>query len=165
MKNVVIYEDDEKRVEVLGWFDYAIRHLKPQQHKLSETFLERMIPLVYAKLSAAGVEIKTPDKAYSNVAPIFAYGTGVVFKEPFDVFENAQEIICAVEDIRADKDFIQEAIEFYNSTTLPDNTNIHFQIFDRTYDRVDGWFAYVSPEKITILFWGYDSPINQPDNV
>jgi hypothetical protein len=30
MKNVVIYEDNEKRVEVLGWFDYAIRHLKPQ---------------------------------------------------------------------------------------------------------------------------------------
>lgn len=90
MKNVVIYEDEEKRVEVLGWFDYAIKHLIPQQFKLSERFCEQMVPLVYAKLSAEGVEIKTPkDKAYSNVAPIFAYGTGVIFKEPFNVFSDA----------------------------------------------------------------------------
>lgn len=127
MKKVVIYEDNEKKIEILEWADYLIRHLTPQQFKLSDNFIERMVPLVYAKLSAKGVEIKTPkDRAYSNVAPIFAYGTGVVFKEPFDVFENAQEIVCAVKDIRADKDFIQEAIEFYNSTTLPDNTNIYF---------------------------------------
>ena len=160
MKMITIYEEGEYKVEVPAWFDYAIKHLTPQQNKLSEKFLERMIPLVYAKLSAEGVEIKTPDKAYSSVAPIFAYGTGVIFKKPFDVFGEVQEFICSVEDIHKEKDFIRDGIEFYNETSLPPDTNIHFQIFERPYANVDGWLAYASPERIIILFWSYDSPIN-----
>jgi hypothetical protein len=158
MENILLYEDEEQKIEIAGWFDYWLNYIHVSQIKLSEKFLERMIPLVYAKLSAAGVEIKSPDKAYCGKAPIFTYGTAVNFVEPFTVFNDVQEYFSIYPVLRDNLDAIRESIEIYNSMEMPEGTAIYYQIFERPYQDIDGWLAYTSKEKIIIMFWGYKEP-------
>lgn len=119
--------------------------------------LGALIPLVYAQLTSMGVNTKVKDKSYCSKAIILVYGIGIGLIKPFDVFNDIIEQISLSTNLLENKEAIYEFVDYYNNF-FEDDQKIYLKIFDNPVERVRGWLAYVSPEEISILFFGYKDP-------
>lgn len=157
LKNEVIYDDGDVRVEIAGWFNYWLNYIRIEQIPLSKVFLERMIPLIYAQLSASGVDIKKPEKSYCSKATIFCFGAPLAFLPPFDKLNCVAELMENIYDLYKQKNEIEQAIQEFNQSDLIDG-EIHYNIFEKPYKEICGWLAFVNEKEIDILFFGHKAP-------
>lgn len=157
-KNYILYEDDTKKIEVDGWFHYCLQSMKTKQFAIPTLTLNALIPVVYAQLTAKGVNIKVDNKAFCSKVIILSTGAMISFLEPFDKFNDAADIISMSIDVDKEREEIEQMFDIYNELILKENEKVYVGIFDEEVDKVKGWLAYTDGEELLILFWGFNKP-------
>lgn len=158
MENIVIYEDDNTKIEVSGFLDYYLNNIHVPTIGLNEKHFQALSPFMNTRLSEYNNKIyKT---SYWGRAPIFQFGKYIQFAQPFDIFMDAQAFICSCEhDITKNTKQTESAVEL---VYFKHEGHFIAHIFYEKIYGIQGYFAYVDEKEknILIMFWGYEPPDN-----
>lgn len=88
--NVLIYEDEDMKVEIDEVFDRMLRELQPKDYILDDNDLEEVLDKVFEILKEQNIK-PCKIKVASNV-PIIKSMSSVKFQSPYDVFNG--QIFC-----------------------------------------------------------------------
>lgn len=160
MENLVIYDDNELRIEVAGWFNYYLNNIYVPTIKLEDKHFKALFPFVTTRLSK--YDSRSYQIAYWGKAPIFQFDKYICFEPPFDIFMNAQECVSSCPyDVSQNPKECEEALdELYQ---LKEGDNFIAHIFYEKIHEIQGFFAYVNAEtfQIYVMFWGYKPPTEE----
>lgn len=155
MENYLLYEDEDKRVEIDGMVHYYIDQIMIPYIKLPTSFIEKFIPMTIDRLIKEGFDLDGKEIQYWISAPIFQPNRYACFSRPFNIFEEAQHYI--VETFHLGDNYVEledDLIELYDGIIEPGDTFIPIVFSEKIAD-ILGCFIYVNDKKIVVMFWSF----------
>ncbi len=149
MKNFVLYEDDEKKIEIDGYFHWLMKQLAIKDFKLQPQEMNYLLALAFSVLKDKNVQL-TNTTIINNI-PIIESGWPVRFQPPYDVFNG---IVAALSEYDSLDDNTPLIIKELEDEFASSGFSVY--IFShRIYD-VKGFLTLQTPEQSFLLFFGFE---------
>lgn len=156
MDRILLFEDENQKIEIDGMLDYYVNKVFIPFKKVPENFLKITLDNALKELKTYGYFNEKKEVIYWSKAPIFQMEKFIKFSKPYDIFEPAQEYICSCVDENGDYNFnILELLELYRSF-LQEGEDFFPVIFPKLIQGIKGYFAFTTEEKVVIMFWTID---------
>lgn len=154
-ENVEIFQDDDVKIEMAGWFDFFLREVYIPVQKITSEQFEVLAPFINSYLMF--LNPKKYQISYWGKAPIFQPYKLVYFDEPFDIFMDAQEIISMTDKIEDRDELINRIYEVYEKK---DEAGRHycFHMFKQPIQNIWGFFICIddNTKAGSLMFWVYE---------
>jgi hypothetical protein len=154
MKNYVLYEDDELRVELDGLFHKMIKESHVQTINPNKNTTNLLLSLAVAELKKRGVEKKGRKFLCCSNSPVISYGQGIGLSEPFNVFDAGLNFLAMQEDINSNIDDLEQALS--DMYMEHQNKKVYCKVFKKPFNQIKGYLVAEEEDQFIILFWAYE---------
>lgn len=150
MKNFVLYEDDEKRIEIDGYFHWLMKQLAIKDFKLQPQEMNYLLALAFGVLKDKNVRLNNATIIINNI-PIIESGWPIRLQPPYDVFNGIVAALSEYDSLDDNTPFILKELEDEFASS-----GFFVHIFPhRIYD-VKGFLTLQTPEQSFLLFFGFE---------
>lgn len=159
MKNHLIYQDDDIKVEILGEFHYILKKLLSSMkiNRLSETQFNILLKCILELLNKEHFSIQNKKVISCSQVPILTKGQYVEMAEMFSDFSFAfQTLSCEGKATPEIKDYINEHY-------AAENIDFFTNFFETPAYNVSGFFAMIKENNLLITLFTLDENSEDSD--
>lgn len=150
MKNHLIYQDNDIKVEILGEFHKIVKRLFIQSNRLSEVQFNILMKCIFSLLEKNDFPIKDKKVISCSLVPIIYKNKIIEMTEMFDDFNFAFQVL-----INQGK-MSEEAEEIINEHYAAEDISFFTKFFKEPIYNVSGFFAMIKENNLLITLFTLD---------
>lgn len=148
MKDFVLYEDDEKKIEIDGYFHWLMKQLAIKDFRLQPQEMNYLLDLAFGILKDKN--IKFTNTTIINNIPVIESQWPINLAPPYDIFNDIMQALSEYDSLDDNTPLILKELE---DEFLSSGFFVH--IFSHYIYDVKGFLVFQSPEHSYLMFFGF----------
>ena len=148
MKNFVLYEDEEKKIEIDGYFHWLMKQLAVKDFRLKPQEMNYLLALAFGILKDKNIQLN--NTTIINNIPVIESQWPIKLAPPYDIFNDIMKALSEYDSLDDNTPLILKELEDKFSSS-----GFFVHIFPHYIYDVKGFLIFQAPEHSYLMFFGF----------
>ena len=148
MKDFLLYEDDEKKIEIDGYFHWLMKQLAIKDFKLQPQEMNYLFDLAFGILKDKNIHL-TNTTIINNI-PVIESQWPIKLAPPYDIFNDIMQALSEYDSLDDNTHLILKELEDKFASS-----GFFVHIFPHYIYDVKGFLTFQTPEHSYLMFFGF----------